>query len=389
MLDKIYPQAVHGFYRKTKDYVLSALLFIYFGGSWLRWSRAGDSVDQAVMIDLPNRKGYLFSIIIWPDEVYYLAGALIMAALGLFFFTSIFGRLWCGYTCIHTVFSDIFHKIEHYFQGDRNSRMSLDKKPMDRDKLYKKAKTHIAWLIVSFAFAFGWVCYFYDAPTLLHDLLSLQVSANGSWWLLGLTFSTYIFAGYAKEKVCIYMCPYGRFQSAMLDDDTSVVTYHVWRGEPRGHINKDDKVMAAGDCIDCHKCVVVCPMGIDIRNGLQMACIGCGLCIDACNSVMETLGRPKDLIFYDSVNSTAAKQQGAFIKRTVLKFKTILFVTVFAVVFGVMIWALLNKAPFSVGISRADGPLVTIIPDGSRRNTFQLLLVNRGGALQKLHFSVE
>jgi cytochrome c oxidase accessory protein FixG len=307
-MSAIYSQSVSGLYRKIKDYSSYGLLLIYFGCSWIRWPRENGLPDQAIMLDLSNRKAYLFGIQIWPEEVYYIAALLILAALGLFFVTSLFGRIWCGYTCPHTVFIDLFIKVERFFQGDRNTRMKLDSQPLDFSKLVKKILTHVAWAWIAFGFAFGWVCYFYDAPLLIRDIASFQVTSGGKTWLIGLTVSTYIFAGFVREKVCIYMCPYGRFQSAMLDSNSSVVTYHDWRGEPRGKYDPDNK--ALGDCIDCGKCVVVCPMGIDIRNGLQLACIGCGLCVDACNSVMQKLGQPLELIAYDSISSTNAKMKG-------------------------------------------------------------------------------
>lgn len=384
----IQAQAIQGVYRKTKDYVIAGLLMLYFGASWVRWERGNGLSKQAIMIDLPNRKAYFFSIVIGPDEAYYITGILVMAALGLFFFTTMFGRLWCGYTCVHTVFVDIFRKIERYFQGDRNSRIQLNSQPMDKRKLAKKACTHFAWLSVSFAFAFGWVCYFYDAHTLWKDLITLHVNDSGEAWLCGLTISTYIFAGYAREKVCMHMCPYGRFQSAMIDNDTSIVTYHSWRGEPRGHLNKVEPNAAKGDCINCYKCVLVCPMGIDIRDGLQMACIGCGLCIDACNSVMSALSMQLGLIAYDSINSAAAKRDNKPIARVILKFKPILFLLVFIASFSAMGWSLAHKAPFLVSMSRPEGPLITIMPDGSRRNTFQMMLVNKQSKSCKLNLSI-
>ena len=374
----IYPQSISGKYRSIKDYAGVVLLLVYFLCSWIRWDRGQGLPKQAILVDLPNRKAYLFGIEIWPEELYYITAILICAALGLFFVTALYGRIWCGYACPHTVFVDIFNKIENYFQGDRNARIKLDSEFMSKNKFIKKLKTHLAWLSVGFGFAFGWVCYFYDAPTLFMDVIKFKVTSGGMIWLFGLTLSTYFFAGWIRERVCIYMCPYGRFQSAMLDNDTNIVTYHDWRGEPRG------KTEAKGDCIDCNKCVVVCPMGIDIRDGLQLPCIGCGLCIDACNSVMEKLGKPLDLIGYDSVNSSKAKQQGVWVKKKFWQFRTIMFALVFLLVVGVTIFSLLNKSPMKITILHDRDVLFTTLPDGSVRNKYVLKVFNKQSKPKKL-----
>lgn len=383
----IYSQTITGKYRTLKNYGSLGLLLFYFLMSWIRWDRGPNSPNQAIFMDLPNRKAYLFSIEIWPQELYYLAGILILAALGLFVVTSLFGRIWCGYTCPHTVFVDLFVKAEAFFQGDRNARMRLDEAPMDQEKFKKKALTHLTWVLIGFSFAFGWVCYFYDAPTLVRDLLYMQVTGGGLSWLLGLTASTYFFAGFIRERVCLYMCPYGRFQSAMLDNNSSVVTYHDWRGEPRGKYDPNDKRL--GDCIDCGKCVVVCPMGIDIRKGLQLACIGCGLCIDACNSVMDKIGRPQYLIGYDSVNSTEAKKKGESYRSNILHAKTMIFAFVFLVVFSLLMYSLAHKAILNISVIHDRAPLYNILPDGSIRNGYTIKLQSRLREPQPLEISVE
>lgn len=372
---KLYPQSISGVYRKRKDLFGLLLLVIYFGFSWIRWERAGDVPDQAIMIDLANRKAYLFWIEIWPDELYYLTGVMILGAIGLFFVTSLYGRIWCGYTCPHTVFVDIFFKIEKFFQGDRNVRIKLDNAEWDADKYRKKILTHFSWLLVGFSFAFGWVCYFYDAPELVMDLLNFEVSYAATMWLIGLTFSTYFFAGFIRDKVCVYMCPYGRFQSAFLDNDSSIVTYQDWRGEPRG--NSKQNPDEYGDCIDCGKCVYVCPMGIDIREGLQIACIGCGLCVDACDSVMEKLDRPKGLISYDSVNSSLARKTGGNHNKKLFHFKTILFAAIFVIVSAALLYTLSNKSNLEFNILGNRQAMFTILPDGSIRNTYTLKIRNK------------
>lgn len=382
----IYPQSISGKYRTIKNYSLVALLLIYFFSSWIRWDRGAYLPNQAIFMDLPNRKAYLFFIEIWPEELYYLAGILILAALGLFFVTSLYGRIWCGYTCPHTVFVDLFRKVEYFFQGDRNAHIKLDHSPWSRDKFLKKLYTHVVWLLLGFSFAFGWVCYFYDAPSLLRDIGAFNVHPAGLCWLVGLTASTYLFAGWVRERVCNQMCPYGRFQSAMLDKDSSVVTYHNWRGEPRGSYNPDDKSL--GDCIDCNKCVVVCPQGIDIRDGLQMECIGCGLCIDACNSVMEKLARPLYLIGYDSITSTYSKQHNLSTRRKIFSAKTTLFAIVFVIISGALLYALSIKAPYNMTIAHDRGSLFTVLPDGSVRNRYTIKIFNRSAASLNLKLQV-
>ncbi|CAK6537854.1 MAG: 4Fe-4S binding protein [Candidatus Midichloria mitochondrii] len=230
---KIYPQSVVGRYRTIKNRANIVLLLFYFLTPWLRWYRDENAPSQAILIDLPTRRAYFFNIEIWPEEIFYIMTILIIAAFGLFLFTSILGRIWCGYTCPHTVFVDLFIKVETFFQGSRNSRIALDKMPMNSSKLVKKLLTHLVWGGLSFLFAFGWICYLYDAPSFCHDLFLGRLDTAPRSWLFGLTFTTYILAGLMREKVCTHICPYGRFQSAMLDNDSLTVTYHSWRGEPR------------------------------------------------------------------------------------------------------------------------------------------------------------
>lgn len=381
----IYPQSITGKFRTIKNYSSVALLLIYFLGSWLRWSRGAAEPDQAIFMDLVHRRAYIFGLEIWPEELYYLTFMLILAALGLFFVTSLFGRIWCGYTCPHTVFVELFTKTASFFQGDRNARMKLDSSPMTNDKFIKKLATHISWAFIAFSFAFGWVCYFYDAPTLAKDLWNFQVTSGGLTWLVSLTISTYLFAGFIKERVCLYMCPYGRFQSAMLDNDSALVTYHDWRGEPRG---KYDPSGNSGDCIDCGKCVVVCPMGIDIRNGLQLACIGCGLCVDACNSVMERLGRPLNLIGYDSINSTHDQMAGKPHKKRLFHTKTILFGAMFVIIATLLLYSLAHKEEFRLVAIHDRAVLFTPLPDGTIRNGYTLKFFNKSPDVQNLILSV-
>lgn len=377
---KVYPQIFHGKYHQIKNCVNYLLLLVYFGASWIPWYRGEGMTNQALFIDLPKRRAYFFSIEIWPDEVYYITAILILAALGLFIFTSVFGRLWCGYTCPQTVFTDIFIKIETFFQGDRNARIALDAQPLSGNKLLRKSLTYISWLGMSFLFAAGWACYFYGARELFSDLLHGTVSANGTTWLLYLTATTYLFAGIMRERVCTYFCPYGRFQSAMFDKWTTLVTYHDWRGEPRSYkIDKDKQGSEAkvGDCIDCGRCVHACPMGIDIREGLQMKCIGCGLCIDACDSVMTKLKRPLGLIAYDSIISTDLKKQGITPRINLLRPKIVAYSLVMIVASSIMLYSLTHKSSYRILVDRERSPLFIHTMNDDIRNIYNISILNR------------
>lgn len=372
---KIYVQQVLGKYRHLKNRFAMLLLLFYFFIPWLRWDRGLNNPSQAVLIDLPKRQGYFFDIQIWSEEIFYITAILIIAAFSLFLCTAIFGRLWCGFACPHTVFVDLFIKIEAFFQGDMNARIKLDTQEMSRLKICKIVSTHLSWLIVSFAFAFGWVCYFYDAPQLVRNICNITLGSNPTGWLIAITASTYFFAGFMREKVCTYFCPYGRFQSVMLDDDSLVVTYHGWRGEPRWQKAKQQNIK--GDCVNCNRCVFVCPMGIDIRDGLQLQCIGCGLCVDACNEVMHKLHQPLNLIAYDSINSTKILQEGNAKKINILRPKVLLYAFMITMASFLLVRALANKSSFLMFVERERGALFTITPDGKVRNSYRLYVANK------------
>ena len=263
---------------------------------WLRWERGPGVPDQAVLIDMPGRRAYFFWIEIWPQEIYYLTALLILAAFGLFLVTSIGGRVWCGFTCPQTVWTDLFMWVERLIEGDRGARIRLDKAPLNRAKVAKKGLKHGAWLLIAAATGGAWIMYFNDAPTVTRAILTGEASFAVYFFFGLFTATTYLLAGWAREQVCTYMCPWPRFQAALLDEESYVVTYQKWRGEPRGPHRKGQDWQGRGDCIACNQCVAVCPMGIDIRDGLQLECIGCGLCVDACNDVMRRVDRPLDLI---------------------------------------------------------------------------------------------
>lgn len=380
---RIYPRRVWGRYRKVKWVVMTVLLGIYYLAPWIRWDRGPHAPDQAILIDMPSRRAYFFFIEIWPQEVYYLTGILILAAVGLFFVTSLFGRVWCGYACPQTVWTDLFIWVERIVQGDRNSRIKLDKAPLSFEKIYKKGLTHFIWLVIGLCTGGAWVFYFNDAPTLVDNLIHFHVPWTVGGWILALTFSTYLMAGYAREQVCTYMCPYARFQSAMFDKDTLVISYDAERGEPRGSHKQGESWEGRGHCIDCNQCVVVCPMGIDIRKGLQMECIACGLCVDACNNVMDKVGLPGGLIRYDTTHNqeqrSLAKKQGSAWKENLrlLRPRTFYYAGVLSLVAVVMVYSLATRSSWELHILHDRNPLFVQLSDGSIRNNYTVKILNK------------
>ncbi|MBK5198892.1 MAG: cytochrome c oxidase accessory protein CcoG, partial [Methyloceanibacter sp.] len=293
---KIYPKRGEGQFRTIKWVVMAVTLGIYYVVPWLRWDRGAYLPDQAVLIDFPARRFYFFFIEIWPQEFYYITGLLVLAALALFLVTAIAGRVWCGYTCPQTVWTDLMIAVERFLQGDRNARMRLDKGPWTVEKIWRKGATHVTWLLIAIATGGAWVFYFRDAPTLARELATFEAPMVAYVFLGVFTATTYVLGGLAREQVCTYMCPWPRIQGAMFDRDSLLISYRAWRGEPRGPHKAGQAWEGRGDCIDCMQCVAVCPAGIDIRDGGQLECIQCALCIDACDAIMDKVGRPRGLI---------------------------------------------------------------------------------------------
>ena len=303
----IYPKLVHGRWRAIKWALLIVTLGIYYLTPWIRWARPAGLPQQAVLVDFTGGRFYFFTLQLWPQEVYFLTGLLVLAALALFLTTALFGRLWCGYACPQTVWTDLYIYVERLFEGDRNARMRLDAAPMSLGKLWRKSGKHAVWLAVAFGTGGAWIFYFHDAPTLLRDFWAGRAPFSAYLSCGLLTAATYLLAGHMREQVCTYMCPWPRIQGAMLDQHSLQVTYRLDRGEPRGAHKKDQAWAGRGDCIDCRQCVVACPMGIDIRDGAQLECINCGLCIDACDAIMRKVERPRGLIGYDTDAAVAAR----------------------------------------------------------------------------------
>lgn len=365
---RLYPQSVKGRFRNLKWLLNALFLSIYLLSPFLRFDRGENAPNQAILIDLPNSKAYFFWIEIWPQEVFYLAGILVVAAVTLFFVTSLFGRIWCGYACFQTVWTDLFIACEKIFQGDRNQRILLDRKN-NFEKYWRKAATHFSWIIISLITGYGFVMYFNDALTLHQNINSTILG-----WVIGIATATYVMAGFAREHVCTYMCPYSRFQSAMFDNNTLIISYDQKRGEPRGKWDGDSS-KKTGHCIDCKQCVVVCPTGIDIRNGLQMECIACGLCIDACDNVMEKIGLPKGLIRYDTMAHLLDPKPEKKFK--ILKPRTFFYGAILTIVCALMLKGLIFKSKLEITAIPDRNPLFVKLSDGSIRNGYTVRIINK------------
>ncbi len=387
--ERIFPKRVWGKFRKIKWLVMVITLGIYYLAPFLRWDRGPHAPDQAILIDMPARRAYFFFIEIWPQEVYYLTGILILAAVALFFATSLFGRVWCGYACPQTVWTDLFVWVERIVQGDRAKRMRLANAPWSLEKLWKMALTHSLWLVIGLLTGGAWVFYFNDAPTLLEHILNFDVPWSVGGWIIALTFSTYVMAGFAREQVCMYMCPYSRFQSAMFDRDTLIIGYDEKRGEPRGKHKKGESWDGRGDCVDCTACVQVCPMGIDIRDGLQMECIACGLCVDACDDIMDKVGRPRGLIRYDTTNNQLAREEGVKERSHLLRPRTFYYTAILALVGGIMLYGLTHRDPVELHVLHDRNPLFVTMSDGRIRNGYDVKILNKTHTDKKYSLSVD
>jgi len=391
--EKIFPKRASGSFRLFKWWVMVLTLAIYYITPWIRWDRGEFTPNQAVLVDLDQGRFYFFFITIWPQELYYVAGLLIMAGVGLFLVTSTVGRAWCGYTCPQTVWVDLFLVVERWIEGDRNARVKLDKAGWSAAKISKRGAKHFLWLMIAMATGGAWVFYFADAPTLLRNLLTGNASSIAYSTIFVMTSVTYLFAGFMREQVCTYMCPWPRIQGAMLDERSLVVTYNDWRGEPRSRHQKKSEVDAqSGDCIDCNQCVVVCPMGIDIRDGQQLECITCALCIDACNGVMEKIGRPKNLISYSTLNDYEANVKGqstATTWRSFIHGRTVIYSAIMIIAALSLLYVLLTRSLVDVNILHNRNPIFILLSDGSIRNGYTVKILNKKLQPQKFILGVE
>jgi len=375
--EPVFPRQVTGRFRSLKWIIMAITLVIYYVTPWIRWDRGPDLPDQAVLVDLASRRFYFFMIEIWPHEFYFVAGLLIMAGLGLFLFTSALGRVWCGYACPQTVWTDLYVHVERWIEGDRNARIKLHNAKWDLRKLRLRITKWTAWLLIGMLTGGAWVFYFTDAPTLLNDLLHWQADPVAYITIAVLTATTFTFGGFAREQVCTYMCPWPRIQAAMMDTTTLTVGYRDWRGEPRGKARDPN----AGDCVDCNACVAVCPMGIDIRNGQQLECITCALCIDACDDVMGKLGRERGLIDYLALSDEPLERAGQKprpIWQHILKPRTVLYTVLWTAIGLGLVYALFMRADFTATVAPVRNPTYVLMSDGAVRNAYEIRLRNQG-----------
>ena len=389
--EPIFPRRVYGRFRNLKWWLMAFTLGIYYITPWLRWDRGPNLPDQAVLIDMAGRRFFFFMIEIWPYEFYFVAGLLIMAGLGLFLFTSAAGRVWCGYACPQTVWTDLFILVERWIEGDRNARIRLHRQAWNGEKIRKRAVKWTVWLLIAMATGGAWVFYFTDAPTLAANLPVGQAPLIAYLTILILTATTFAFGGFAREQICIYACPWPRIQAAMMDEDTLTIGYREWRGEPRGKLHKGEIAEGQGDCIDCMACVNVCPMGIDIRNGQQLACITCGLCIDACNDTMDKIGRPRDLIGYLALTDETAERAGKPPKSVwthVFRVRTMIYTVLWAGVGIGLVVALFLRTEIDVNVTPVRNPTYVTLSDGAIRNTYDLRLLNKHGDDRYFHISL-
>ncbi len=384
----IHPKLVFGRYRQIKWVALVVLLAIYYLVPWLRYDRGPNAPDQAVLVDIPGRRFYFFFIEIWPQEVYYWTGLLIVAAVGLFFVSSLFGRVWCGYACPQTVWTDLFIYVERVFEGDRNARIRLAAAPWGFGKLARKSAKHAVWLAIGLVTGGAWVFYFADAPSLFGDLIAGQASLGAYLTIAILTGTTYVFAGFAREQICTYVCPYARFQAAMFDEDTMLVSYQAARGEPRAKHKKGEPWEGRGHCIDCGQCVAVCPTGIDIRHGQQMECITCALCIDACNGVMDKVGLPRGLIRYDTLRNMQVRAAGQRPHIKLFRRRTLVYAAILFAVLAAILTGLFSRADLEVTVQRDRNPAFVTLSNGDIRNGYTLKVLNKSHESRVLSLSV-
>jgi cytochrome c oxidase accessory protein FixG len=366
--DKIYPREITGRFASLRRLAMFLLLGIFYIGPWIRWDGR-----QAVLFDLPARKFYIFGLTLWPQDFIYLALLLVIAAISLFFFTALAGRLWCGYACPQTVWTEAFTWIEAAIEGNRSKRMKLDKAPWTWDKVWRKSAKQVCWITLALFTGYTFVGYFSAIDELTTRLATFNAGPWELFWVLFYGFATYGNAGFMREQVCKYMCPYARFQSSMFDRDTLIVTYDAGRGEPRGARRRgvDYKSQGQGDCIDCTMCVQVCPTGIDIRKGLQYECIACAACIDACDSVMDKMSYPRGLIRYSTERAMEHKTY------RLLRPRTIVYSSVLAVVCIVLVSSLALTEPVILDVIRDRNALYRDVGRAGIQNTYTVRVVNK------------
>ncbi|MEQ9505246.1 MAG: cytochrome c oxidase accessory protein CcoG [Hyphomonas sp.] len=386
--NQIYPKLAHGKFRLVKWLVMAVTLGVYYLIPWIRWPRGEGIPDQAVLADFDGEKFYFFFLEIWPQEIYFLGGLIILAALGLFLVTSLFGRVWCGYTCPQTVWTDLYIWVERAFEGDRAARIRLDKAPMSFNKAWRKGGKHAVWLLIAFLTGGAFILYWHDAPTIARTWFTGEAPLTAYFFAAILTFTTYMLAGTMREQVCTYLCPWPRIQGALTDEYALNVTYRYDRGEPRAPHRKDESWDGRGDCIDCKQCVQVCPMGIDIRDGAQLECIHCALCIDACDDIMRKVGRPTALIAYDTDKAVEQRAAGIKPRYSFLRMRTVLYAVLIVLISTLMIWGYASKSTYEFSALKDRSPPFIKLSDGRVRNGYTLKLVNKSTITQAVEVTV-
>jgi cytochrome c oxidase accessory protein FixG len=382
--DKIYPRSTFGFFTKWRWVMIWLTQLVFYGIPWLEWGQR-----QALLFDLEARRFYIFNLVLYPQDLIYLTGILIISALSLFLFTAIAGRLWCGYACPQTVYTEIFLWIEAKIEGDRAARMKLDDAPLSAKKLLKKGGKHFVWIAFALWTGFTFVGYFSPIRELGSAIVNLGLGPWETFWIVFYGFATYGNAGFMREQVCKYMCPYARFQSAMFDDDTLIVTYDEKRGEPRGKasLKSDMDKSKQGACIDCSLCVQVCPTGIDIRKGLQYECIGCGACADVCDTVMDKMGYARGLVKYSTQHAINLGWNRAQMLRHVLRPRVLIYTAVLVSIVVALFTSLLLRDSFRVDVVRDRGVMARIAEGGMLENVYRLQIMNATETSQRYELS--
>ena len=383
---KVYPRSVTGLFAKWRWFFVFATQIFFYGMPWLQWGER-----QAMLFDLEARRFYIFGLVLYPQDVIYLTAILIISALSLFLFTAVAGRQWCGYACPQTVYTEIYLWFERMIEGDRSARMRLDAAPMSAAKFGRKALKQAVWIAFGLWTGFPFVGYFTPIRELAQHVLQWNLGAWEIFWIFFYGFATYGNAGFMREQVCMYMCPYARFQSAMFDKDTLIVTYDAKRGEPRGGRSKsaDPKALGLGDCVNCTLCVQVCPTGIDIRNGLQYECISCAACIDVCDEVMDKVGYPRGLIRYSTEHALEQGWGRKEILRQVLRPRVLIYVAILSAVVVALIASLVLRTPFKVDIVRDRATLARLVDGNQIENVYRIQVMNATEKPQTFQIAVE
>ncbi len=383
---KIYPRSVEGIFAYWRWIFVVLTQLVFYGLPWFEWG-----TRQAVLFDLASRRFYIFGLVLYPQDFIYLTALLVIAALALFLFTAVAGRLWCGYACPQTVYSEIFLWIERKIEGDRSARMRLDDANFSMEKLVKKWYKHLIWIFLSIWTGFTFVGYFTPIRELVMEFFLTQMSSWELFWVFFYAFATYGNAGFMREQICKYMCPYARFQSAMFDNDTLIVTYDAERGEPRGPRAKsaDAAALNLGACVDCTLCVQVCPTGIDIRDGLQYECIGCGACADVCDTVMDKLGYAKGLVRYSTQNALDNKWTPQQMWQRLMRPRIQIYTMILVAVTMALLVSIGLRTPFKVDVVRDRSTLSRITEYGTLENVYRLQIMNAAETTRTFHLSVK